>query len=457
MNFTHHDISDNHQNLIEELVNQVLDQNKDIVGIRSADPAKKERYEHHLQLFAEKRGQKLWYPYLGTGRGRGPFVELADGSIKYDFICGIGPHIYGHSHPEIIRSSVQAALQDTVMQGNLQQNFDSTLALEMLLELSGMDHGFLTTSGAMACENALKIAFQKKAPAQRLLAFEHCFMGRTLALSQITDKPGGRAGLPASVHVDYLSYYDENDPEGSLKRTLNQLETFTQRYPGQHVCIVAELIQGEGGLRSASTDFLRKVFEKAKSLGILVIADEVQSFLRTTQPFAYQHFNVSDLIDIVTIGKASQLCATLFRKQVNPKPGLLSQTFTASTSAIRACCEVIRLMEEKGHFGEKGRSNELHHQWVNLMKSLHLKYPDWVEGPYGVGLMMVFTPFKGDSAKAEAFSRHLFDEGVICFLAGENPKRARFLVPGLVLEKEHLEEAVGCIERALLKTARSFE
>lgn len=439
--------------IIEALVQKNLECNQDITGLKKPDPQKQEDYKRKLQFLSDMRGQKLWFPYLGSGRGNGPFVELADGSVKYDFIAGIGPHIYGHSHPRLTKVNIEAALQNTVMQGHLQQNTDSLHTLETLLQLSGMDHGFLTTSGAMACENALKIAFQKKAPANRLIAFEHCFMGRTLALSQVTDKPASRTGLPPTLNVDYLPYFDESNPQKSTEEALKVFQTLVQRYPGQHACIVAELIQGEGGLKAAHPSFLRAIFEKARSLGIIVIADEIQSFLRTSQPFAYQHFDIGDLIDIVTLGKASQLCATLFRKELNPKLGLLSQTFTASTSAIRSCSAIIELMREKGHFGPSGRNNQLHAHWVKLMEDLAQKHPSWVSGSYGVGLMMAFTPFEGDGKKAEVFSHRLFEEGVICFLAGDNPKRARFLIPGLVVENKHLDEVALCIERALERTA----
>lgn len=453
MNTNSLNISSCQNQLIDELVQRTLEQNKDIQGIKNPDPLKIEAYQNSLQKMAKMRGQKLWYPYLGTGRGQGPFVELADGSVKYDCICGIGPHIYGHSHPAIIRKNIESALQDTLMQGNLQQNLDSSKALETLLELSGMDHGFVSTSGAMACENALKIAFQKKSPAYRVLAFEHCFMGRTLALSQVTDKAAGRLGLPQTLHVDYLPYYDHNNPQESLEKTLSLIDLYTQRYPSQHACLTIELVQGEGGLRAANTSWLQEVLKKARSLGLIVIVDEVQTFLRTSQPFAYQHFEISDLVDIVTIGKTSQLCATLFRSDLNPKPGLLSQTFTSSTAALRACCEIIRLMKEKEHFGPQGRNNELHAYWSHLIEAIRLRHPNWISGPYGIGLMMAFTPFNGDSAKAESFSHNLFKEGVICFLAGDNPKRARFLIPGLVFEKHHLDEVAFCIEKALEKTA----
>ena len=72
----------------------------------------------------------MYYPYLGSGIGRGALVELADGSVKYDFITGIGVHYMGHNHPALLEAGVDAALTNTVMQGNLQQNVESARLVE---------------------------------------------------------------------------------------------------------------------------------------------------------------------------------------------------------------------------------------------------------------------------------------------------------------------------------------
>ena len=103
-------------------------------------------------------------------------VELLDGSVKYDFITGIGVHYMGHSHPEILDASIDAALEDTVMQGNLQASPIGTEVSKLFLQAarrkgSKLEYCFLTSSGAMANENALKVIFQKKATANRFLAF----------------------------------------------------------------------------------------------------------------------------------------------------------------------------------------------------------------------------------------------------------------------------------------------
>src|SRR5262245_47946599 len=94
----------------------------------TVQPPRKElqqSYTETIDSFQNIRAGNLYFPFLGSGWGRGPFVELLDGSIKYDMICGIGPHFWGHSYPPLIEVAIVAALNDTIMQGHLQQNQDA--------------------------------------------------------------------------------------------------------------------------------------------------------------------------------------------------------------------------------------------------------------------------------------------------------------------------------------------
>ena len=99
----------------------------------------------------------------------------------------------------------------------------------------------------MANENALKLAFHKRPGATRILALEHAFSGRTLALASITDKAAYRAGLPAVVAVDYLPFFDAEHPAESTERRMAVLRTHVARYPNQHAALWCEFVQGEGG------------------------------------------------------------------------------------------------------------------------------------------------------------------------------------------------------------------
>ncbi|HMP70999.1 MAG TPA: aminotransferase class III-fold pyridoxal phosphate-dependent enzyme, partial [Pirellulaceae bacterium] len=235
--------------LILEAVNE---HRSAITQISEADPNLKVDYDAMLAAFGKIRGGNLYFPYLASGVGNGPFVELADGSVKLDFITGIGVHGFGHSDPRLIRAGIDAALADTVMQGNLQQGTISYEFAKLLVSLaresgSNIEHCFLSTSGAMANENALKIAFQKHFPAKRVLAFDHCFAGRTLALAQVTDKAAYRIGLPETIAVDYLPFFDQKNAQESTRRTIQVMRELLHRHPNDYACLWTELIQGEGG------------------------------------------------------------------------------------------------------------------------------------------------------------------------------------------------------------------
>ena len=411
-------------------------------------------YAKDLDRFASLRGGPLYYPYIGSGIGNGALVELGDGSIKYDMITGIGVHGMGHSHPALLNAGMDAALEDTVMQGNLQQSGTSmTLASQFLGAANRhahcMDHCFLTTSGAMANENALKIAFNHRQHATRLLAFERCFAGRTLALSHMTDKAAYRVGIPTTIHVDHVPFYDATNPAGSTDRAVAALNRHIHRHPDMHAVMTLELIQGEGGYYPGSQSFFEAIMEVLKEHNILVHVDEIQSFGRTSRPFAYQYFNLSDHVDLVSVGKISQVCATLFRKQLKPMPGIISQTFTGSSSSIHAAIAILNELLHGDYLGDEGRINKIHERFATRFEQLATKYPDRFRGPFGLGTMIACTVYDGDPTKTKAFARSLFDAGVIGFIAGAGPMRMRFLPPFAATTDEDIDAVCEIIERVL--------
>jgi acetylornithine/N-succinyldiaminopimelate aminotransferase len=424
---------------------------KKISRIRPPIPELTQSYEEVLNQFSNYRGGKLYFPYLGSGFGSGPLVELLDGSVKYDMISGIGPHYWGHSHPDLISSNIDAALSDTVMQGHLQQNLEAVEICELLIQASGLDHCFLSSSGAMANENALKLAFHKKQPAQRILAFEKCFMGRTLALSQVTDKPDFREGLPLNLFVDYLPFYKPHRPLESTTQTIYQLKRYLTRYPKQYAAMCFELVQGEGGFHAGTKEFFSIIMEILREHDITIIVDEVQTFGRTSHLFAYQHFGLDKYVDVVTIGKLSQVCATLFTKEFKPRPGLLSQTFTSSTIALHAAKFIIKSLLQDGYLGPDGKIAQIHENFADHFRRIESNYPHLIRGPYGLGSMIAFTPCQGDVPFVTRFIQELFQAGVISFIAGAHPARVRFLVPIGAMTKKDVDQVMHIVEGVLKK------
>lgn len=434
----------------KDLIRETLKEHQStLTEIKPADLEKQADYDKLIEKFNKLRGNNIWYPFIGSGFGHGPLVELLDGSIKYDFISGIGVHYFGHSNSEIMATGLEAALSDTVMEGNLQQNEDSIELTSTLVKLSGLPHCFLSTSGAMANENAFKIALQKNHPKARILAFEHCFAGRTLALSQVTDKPAYREGLPLNIEVDYIPFYDVENPQKSLENSLRAIKNVLARYPGQHAVMILELVQGEGGCYPGAQEFFVPIVDLLREHKIAVYIDEVQSFGRTPSLFAFQHFGLEGKVDIVSIGKLSQICATLFTSEWAPKAGLLSQTFTSSVSAIKAGQYILDTLSTQNYFGETGRLNHIQKTFKKHFEDLQKKYPNKIKGPWGIGAMIAFTYQAGEAKETLEFSRRLFAAGLITFVAGAAPTRIRMLPPALVITDEDINAACRIIESCL--------
>jgi len=438
-----------------ELLTAALADHSAKLDARGPQAALTEPYQEWLDTFAGLRGNSLFYPYLGSGSGRGALVELADGSVKYDMITGIGVHAMGHANPDLLAEMIPAVLSDTVMQGNLQQNIESLLLSQELVTLANrngakLEHCFLSSSGAMANENAFKIMFQQRTSSSRILAFENAFAGRTHLTGQVTDRPKNRVGQPLTVPVDYVPFFDANQPEESTQKSLETVEQYLNRYPDAHCGFIMELVQGEGGYYSAPREYFVELCELLKKHHIPIFFDEIQTFGRTYAPFAFQMLKLDEFADVVTIGKMSQICATFFRAELNPKPGLLSQTFTSSTTAIVAARWVLRQLVEGGFYGPQGRIAQIHQRFVTHLEAIHAKAPNRIAGPWGVGGMLAFTPLDGSAEAAKKVLHALYDAGVIAFVAGTGPARVRFLPPFLSLTDEEIDEVCDILQRVLL-------
>jgi acetylornithine/N-succinyldiaminopimelate aminotransferase len=442
-----------------ELIKEALvDHQKSMTSMSGPKEELKDIYTQMTKELGEARGGALYYQYIGSGFGKGALVELCDGSLKYDFITGIGVHYFGHSHPDLIDAAVQGALGNTVMQGHLQQNSNQHALINLLrgqVQKNGspIKHVFLTSSGAMANENALKVAFQKRFPANRVLAFERSFSGRTMALSFITDKSIYREGLPQGLQVDYLPFYDASNHEGSIKAAVYALKKYIKRFPKQHACLFFEPIQGEGGTWEGNEEFFKTLFQIAKDHQISIISDEVQAFGRTQELFAFQYYKLDQFIDVVTIGKMSQVCATLFSEDHKPRPGLLSQTFTSSGVAINTGYHIIKTIVENDYLGPNGKIQKISDEFRSKLKQLAKELPDLIEGPYGVGAMVAITAFKGDAELNKKLSYRLFELGVLSFTAGGDPvTRMRFLMPIGAVTSHDIEQVTTILKQALLTT-----
>lgn len=460
---------------LETILASLAEHRAQISEVRPARGELRETYENLMARAGEARGRALLYPYVGSGIGSGALVELADGSVKWDMICGIGVHFFGHSDPGLIREAMLGSLADTVMHGNLQTGFEPYEFSEALLaearKGSSLRHCFVAPSGALVNENALKLAFQKNGGAPRVLAFKDCFMGRTVTMSQIGDSAGNRQGLPLSTLVDYMPFYDEGAAASTgatrqIDLACQHLASYIERYPKQHACFIFELVQGEGGFNTAPREYFVELMKMCRENGIAVWDDEVQTFGRTTSMFAYDALGVGEYVDLATVGKMTQACATLFTEAYNPGPGLLSATFTSSGAACRAGTHVIGRLRDGGYYGESGLIARHHAAFREQAKALVSRHPEWfpkvqpgvlspspAELVGGLGGMMRFSPFGGRKERVNKALRACFDEGVVLFSCGHGPYHIRMLPPLGVMRLEDWPRVFECVERGLAKAA----
>ena len=149
---------------VDAMVAELRAASAGITEVRPPNPALKVSYEALMKRAADVRGRGLLYPYIGSGLGNCALVELADGSVKWDMINGIGVHFFGHSDPDLAALGIMSGLDDTLKHGNLQTNFEAIEFAETLLaearKNSRLKYAYLSTSGAMANENAIKVCYQ---------------------------------------------------------------------------------------------------------------------------------------------------------------------------------------------------------------------------------------------------------------------------------------------------------
>lgn len=450
---------------IEAIMTRVRQSQSALTGARAADPARKDSFANAMQRTAAVRGRGPIMPYLGTGNGNGPLVELLDGSVKWDMLNGIGVHMFGHGDPRMIQAALRAGLSDLCMQGNLTSNQDSVAFTEFLTaeaaRSSRMAHCFVSNSGCMVNEAALKVCMQKTQGAPPIIAFQDCFMGRSITMSQIGDTAAYRQGLPLSTLVDYMPFYDPLMGARCTEMAVWHLKQYIHRYPGQHACFVMELVQGEGGFNTAPREFLLALMETCKAAGIPVWDDEVQSFGRTESMFCFERLDLGQYIDVITLGKMSQACACLFTAEMNPKPGLLSGTFTASTSALHVGIEALRIMQSGGYYGADGKNARLHAAFREHAGKLIAKYPQFftpVRDAFGrastqyvggTGGMCRITPYGGDKDRIMKLLQAMFEDGVMAFYCGHGPYHVRMLPPVGVMEPEHWAPVFEIMGRTL--------
>jgi len=440
--------------LLDNLVEQVLTYSQKIQGVKGPDAGLQSQAEKEVKAVGDVRSRPLFYNYVGSGAGRGPYVELEDGSVKLDLINGIGIHLFGHSHPRVVRATLKGALSDIVQQGNLQPNTEYLEYSEKLAGIarknSRLKYAWLATCGTMANENALKICRQKKTGANMIMTFKNAFAGRSTMMTEITDNPAFKVGIPSYNEILRLPFYD---PKASKDQTLNVMKDHIAKHKGKICCFVFEPMLGEGGYRAANHEFFKPLLELCKAEGIPVWADEIQTFTRTGNFFAFETLGIAEYIDVCTIAKTAQNGCVFFTEEFKPDAGLLGGTFSGTAPALRAGMEILTMLEQDGYLGPQGKVMQIHNEFVGMLNDLNAtSCKGLLQEAGGMGLMVAVTPLDGTKPKQLALLKSMFNNGLIAFGCGSQPYRLRFLLPAVLTSKD-IEVARKIIEKSVLENA----
>jgi predicted acetylornithine/succinylornithine family transaminase len=227
-------------------------------------------------------------------RGSGSRLYDVDGREYLDFVSGIGVASLGHAHPGLAAAIADQA-STLIHTSNLYYHPFQAQAAARLAQLSGLPRTFFCNSGTEAVEACLKFArryWYTQGATERtgFVAVEGAFSGRTFGALSVTHDEHYRA--PFGPLLQPVTFVDPAQPE-ALAAVVD----------GRTAAIIAEPIQGEGGIRPMSPQFAAAINDICAKTGTLYIADEVQSGLgRTGVPFYAQALGLQP--DLISVGKA---------------------------------------------------------------------------------------------------------------------------------------------------------
>lgn len=367
-------------------------------------------------------------------RGDGVYLYDTDGKKYLDFMAGIAVSGLGYGNVEL-KNALKEQIDNLLHSSNLYYNTTCGKAAEALRRASGMDRIFFTNSGAEANEGALKAArkyaWQKKSGRFEFIAMKDSFHGRTMGALSVTEHPAYRE--PFEPLIPGVSFAEFNNLE-SVKKLVNE-----------KTCgIIVEPVQGEGGINTATKEFMTGIRKLCDEEGILMICDEIQcGMARTGEMFAWQLYGTKP--DIMTMAKAigsgvpvGAFAMTKAVAEASLKPGDHGTTYGGNPLACAAVAKTHEIYEKQklaAHVKEVG--DYLEEQLKKLVEDY-----DCVVEQRGLGLI---RGIKLSGPVGEVVKKAM-EEGLLIISARSDVIR---LVPPLVIEKEHVDEMIEKLRKVL--------
>ena len=409
------------------------------------------RYAAHATYFYD-------FVWDRSARATGPFCTDVDGNIIIDFASHVASSPLGYNHPEIIAMAQKIAAVDpdryagTDFIGAWGQNpkdcdipTPSHLHYK-LMEITkpfGFDVAFFSNSGAEAVENAIKICYDHRKNHGYGICFYGAFHGRTLGALSLNRSRGVHRDwypqIPRIIDVPYCFCTGTCScgwkvysilRKGIISRLAQILDPEIGLInPDEVAYIIIEPVLGEGGYDIPNPEFIREVTAIAKTNGIPLICDEIQSGLgRTGKWWACEHFDIQP--DIITSAKALRIGATLGRRDIFPRETKRIGSTWGEGNAISTAMgyKVIDVIQKENLLDNATRMGGYLLDGLRDIQSRH----SFLHHPRGLGLMVAVS-VASDKIRNRILEK-AFKKGLL--ILGCGFESIRFLPPLNVTERE---------------------
>ncbi|XP_058078289.1 acetylornithine aminotransferase, mitochondrial [Magnolia sinica] len=363
--------------------------------------------------------------------GKGCKLYDVEGREYLDMTAGIAVNSLGHADPDWVKAVVEQANTLTHV-SNVYYSIPQVVLGQRLVECSFADRVFFSNSGTEANEAAIKFArkFQRfskldeKQPATEFISFTNCFHGRTMGALALTSKEHYRTPFePVMPGVTFIEYGNINAAKEAIR-------------PGKTAAVFVEPIQGEGGIYSATKEFLQALRSSCDDAGALLVFDEVQCGLgRTGYLWAHEAYDVSP--DIMTLAKPLAgglpigVVLTTERVAAAISSGDHGSTFAGGPLVCNAALAVLDKIRKPGFLASVSKKGQY---FMDLLVQKMGRNPH-VKEVRGVGLIVGIELDVSALPLVDACR----DAGLLILTAGKgNVVR---LVPPLVISEPELERA----------------
>jgi acetylornithine/N-succinyldiaminopimelate aminotransferase len=371
---------------------------------------------------------------LAFERGEGAWLIASNGDRYLDFASGVAVNALGHSHPHVVEAITEQAKR-VIHVSNLYRIPEGERLAERLCALTFADLVFFANSGAEAMEGVIKMVRKYQSAngrpeRYRIITFEGCFHGRTLAT------------LAAAKNKKHLDGFGP-EMDGFDQVPMGDIEAVKRAITPETAGILIEPVQGEGGVRPASPQFVRALRQLCDERGLLLAFDEVQTGVgRLGDMFGYQKLGVTpDVMGLAKgLGAGFPIGAVLATAEAakGMTPGTHGSTFGGNPLAAAAGNAVLDVVTEPGFLDHVRRIAILMRQRLAEIKDRH---PTVIEEVRGDGLLI--------GLKCRIPNGELIDalraEKLLSVAAGDNVAR---LVPPLIVTEAEVAEAMTRLDRA---------